>query len=498
VRRCFLLLVDGLRPDVAEARLTAGHLPHLADMVLQGGRTHAITGFPSTTSVAYLPFLTGCAPGRCDIPSIRWLDRARYGGRWWRDRGEVRSYCGYQAPLLDRDLSTSVRTIFELVPESIGIFTPVARGLTRERDPSRLERQLWGSVAHFAQWHQPSDDAVSRHLLRAAGQRWRFVFAQFPAVDGYTHQTDPDSAQVHRALTKVDATVGKLRERLRERRELEESLILLVSDHGSSPVHTHLDLAEWFRAQGIPTLSHPVIWGRRPRAAVMVAGNGSAMVYARPGEPRPERWPVERLRQPETFGGRSDLVAALLRETAVALVAAESEAGGIWVGSSEGAARIWTEGDLVTYEPGSGDPLMLGRTWTASSREWLNATWDGPFPDAPYNLIDQFRSRRSGDLLVIAREGYDFRARFEVPEHRAGHGSLIRAHMQTPVWSSRPIPATPLRTVDLFPTMLGWMGVRAPEGIDGEAVWAPQFDGTIGRPLDRVSESQHDVLPATI
>jgi Type I phosphodiesterase / nucleotide pyrophosphatase len=493
VRRCFLLLVDGLRPDVAQARLAAGHLPHLADMLLQGGRTHAITGFPSTTSVAYLPFLTGCSPGRCDIPSIRWLDRARYGGRWWQDRGEVRSYCGYQAPLLDRDLSTSVRTIFELVPESVGIFTPVARGLTPERDPSRLERQLWGSVAHYAQWHQPSDDAVSRHLLRAAGQSWRFVFAQFPAVDGYTHQTDPDSAQVHSALAKVDATVGKLRERLRGQRELEESLILLVSDHGASPVHTHLDLAEWFRAQGIPTLSHPVIWERRPRAAVMVAGNGSAMVYARPGEPRTERWPVERLRQPETFGGRSDLVSELLREPAVALVAAESEAGGIWVASSEGAARLWSDGDVVTYQPGSGDPLMLGDTRTASSREWLEATWDGPFPDAAYNLIDQFRSRRTGDLLVIAREGYDFRARFEVPEHKAGHGSLIRAHMQTPVWSSQPIPPAPLRTVDLFPAMLGWLGVRSPEGIDGEAVWTPQFDGLIGG-----SELHQDVLPAMI
>jgi type I phosphodiesterase/nucleotide pyrophosphatase len=482
VRRCFLLLVDGLRPDVAEARLAAGHLPHLADMVLQGGRTHAITGFPSTTTVAYLPFLTGCSPGRCDIPSIRWLDRARYRGRWWQDRGEVRSYCGYQAPLLDRDLSTSVRTIFELVPDSIGIFTPVARGLTPERDPSRRERQLWGSVAHFAQWHQPSDNAVSRHLIRAADQSWRFVFAQFPAVDGYTHQTDPDSPQVHSALAKVDATVGRLRERLRERRELEDSLILLVSDHGASPVHTHLDLAEWFRAQGIPTLSHPVIWERRPRAAVMVAGNGSAMVYARPGEPRSARWPVERLRLPETFGGGSDPVGALLREKAVALVAAESEAGGIWIASAEGAARLWTEGDVVTYQPGSGDPLMLGHAWTAASREWLDATWDGPFPDAPFHLLDQFRSRRSGDLLVIAREGYDLRARFEVPEHRAGHGSLIRAHMQTPVWSSRPIPPAPLRTVDLFPAMLAWLGVRAPGEIDGEAVWIPQFDGFTGAP----------------
>src|SRR5215212_11384752 len=166
--RCLLLLVDGLRPDVAEARLEAGDLPSLAAMVEHGGRTRAVTVFPSTTSVAYLPFLTGCAPGRCNIPSIRWLDRTRYGGGWWRDRAAVRSYCGYQAPMLDSDINPAVQTIFELVPESVGIFTPVARGLDRSRDPSCLERKIWGSVAHVAKWHQPSDDSVSRHLLRAA------------------------------------------------------------------------------------------------------------------------------------------------------------------------------------------------------------------------------------------------------------------------------------------------------------------------------------------
>ena len=117
---------------------------------------------------------------------------------------------------------------------------------------------------------------------------------------------------------------------------------------------------------------------------------------------------------------------------------------------------------------------MVGGPRSGTHREWLEATWDGPFPDAAFHLMDQFRSRRSGDLLVVAREGYDFRARFEIPEHRAGHGSLIRAHMQTPVWSSQPIPATPLRTVDLFPAMLGWLGIDVPEGIDGEAVWLPR------------------------
>jgi hypothetical protein len=473
MRRCFLLLVDGLRPDVAQARMAAGDLPQLKAMLKDGGQSVAITGFPSTTSVAYLPFLTGCAPGHCDVPSIRWLDRTSYRGRWWRDRTAVRSYCGYQAPMLDGDITPQVRTIFELVPESIGIFTPVARGLTAGRDPSRLERQIWGSVAHVAKWHQPSDDSVSRHLLRAAQGSWKFVFAQFPAVDGYTHQSGPDSAPVHRALRRVDATVGRLRQWLCQRGELAESLILLVSDHGASRVHTHLDLADWFRSQGIPTLSHPVVWERNPRAAVMVAGNGSAMVYARPGEPRPDRWPIERLRRPDTFGGQRDPVTALLREPAVGLLAAETARGGIWVASPDGEAVLRGRGNTLDYQPLSGDPLGMGGRWAGESREYLEATWNGPYPDAAFHFLDQFRTHRSGDLLVIAREGYDFRARFELPEHRAGHGSLIRSHMQTPVWASHPIPGMPLRTVDLFPTMLTWLGVPIPEGIDGESIWDP-------------------------
>jgi len=470
--RCFLLLVDGLRPDVGEARLAAGDLPHLADMLARGGHTRAITVFPSTTSVAYLPFLTGCTPGHCNIPSIRWLDRRRYGGQWWRERGAVRSYCGYQAPQLDADIAPGVRTLFELVPESIGIFTPVAKGLTPDRDPSRRERQLWGALAHYAQWHQPSDDAVARHLLRAVEGPARFVFAQFPAVDGYTHQSHPEAESVLRSLRQVDRVVGRLVARLRARGELERSLVLVVSDHGSAIVHTHLDLPEWFRAQGVPTLSHPVLWEREPRAAVMVAGNASAMVYARPGVPRPHRWPIEQLRRPEAFGVGRDLVAALLREPSVGLLAAESD-GGVWVGSTEGSALLRRTRHGIAYRPLEGDPLAVGGPRSGTLREWLQATWDDEYPDAAYHLLDQFRGDRAGDLLVVAREGYDFRRRFEIPEHKSGHGSLVRSHMQTPVWSSAPLPAEPIRTVDLFPAMLSWLGEPVPEGLDGEAIWLP-------------------------
>lgn len=491
--RCLLLLVDGLRPDLGEAMLAAGELPHLSAMLERGGRGRAITVFPSTTSVAYLPFLTGCTPGRCNIPSIRWLDRRTYQGRWWRDREAIRSYCGYQAARLDGDIAPDVPTIFELVPESVGIFTPIARGLSPARDPSRLERQLWGSVAHFALWHQPSDDAVSRHLLRAVDRGWRFVFAQFPAVDGYTHQTTPDAEPVRSALRKVDATVGAVRERLARRGELESTLILVVSDHGATVVRSHLDLANWFRARGISTLSHPVIWERNPRAAVMVAGNGSAMVYARPNEPRERRWPVERLRRPETFVSDTDVIAQLLREPSVALVAAESADGGIWVGSPHGSARLSQSSAGVTYQPIDGDPLGVGGARTATMRAWLEATWDAQFPDAVFHLMDQFRASRTGDLVVVAREGYDFRERFEIPEHKAGHGSLIRAHMQTPIWASEVLPGVALRTVDLFPAMLDWLDVETPQALDGEPVWLPRSRLRKARGPASIPVAQHRI-----
>ena len=75
--------------------------------------------------------------------------------------------------------------------------------------------------------------------------------------------------------------------------------------------------------------------------------------------------------------------------------------------------------------------------------------------------------------MVSAREGYDFRDRYEIPEHKSGHGSLIRAHMQTPLWSNHPLPRVPMRTADVFPALLDWLDVPVPSGIDGRPVWQP-------------------------
>lgn len=475
MKRCILLLIDGLHPDVGERALREGQLPNVARLVRGGGVTRAITAFPSTTSVSYLPFLTGCLPGRCDVPSIRWMDRTGYHGRWWADRRAIRSYCGYQAAMLDDDIRPEVRTLFELIPESAAFFLMVAKGLTAERDPARAARRFWGAVSHYSLWHQPGDDVVTRHLLDWIDRdtSWRFLFAQFPAVDGYTHQTSPDSAPVLRALSRVDRTIGSVTRALDRDGIAEDTLVLVVSDHGASRVRHHLDLAEWFRRRGVRTLAHPELWRRAPSAAVMVAGNGSAMVYARPATARPSRWPMERLRGSDAFGSREDLIAALVAEPAVAFVAAEDAPGTIRIADHEGEALVHVQGRTIHYQPHTADPLRIGGSTRLDPRAWLELTFDHPFPDAPVQLVDQFRSGRTGDLLVVARKGFDLRARWEIPEHKSGHGSMIRDHMQTPLWSSHPIGSARMRTADVFASILSWLDHPLPAGIDGEPVWRP-------------------------
>jgi hypothetical protein len=42
--------------------------------------------------------------------------------------------------------------------------------------------------------------------------------------------------------------------------------------------------------------------------------------------------------------------------------------------------------------------------------------------------------------------------------------------MQVPTWSNRNLGTAPLRTVDLFATILDWTGVSIPAGLDSELV----------------------------
>jgi hypothetical protein len=462
-RRVVVLLLDGARHDVFQHLVRAGDLPNIARHILEpGGVIPATTVFPSTTGVAYLPFLTGCYPGTCDVPGIRWLDPGRYRGRWWRDRRHVRSYCGPQGGLLNADLRPGIPTLFDLIPDAVGICTPFSRGLAVGRERAALARKLWGGLAHYTVGYGVLDRAVGRALRQVAATRPSFVFAVFPGVDGMTHFHDPWHPDVLDMYRQFDAIVGTY---AAAGGFAGEHLTLLVSDHGLSPVERHTDVSLELEAMGIPTLRHPLTWRRDPRVAVMVSGNASAQVYLLPGIPRSRHFTVAELDAGAVAGLPADLAERLARLPGIAMVVG-TDVHGVTVISRGGRATLEETAEGIRYRPMSADALSLGGEACLSDRAWHVATLDAPYPDAPAQLLQLFRSGRAGDLVVIAEPGADCRLDYEVPEHRSGHGSLIADHMRCLVAANVRL-AGPVRTTDLFPLVLDFLGHNVPTSIDG-------------------------------
>ncbi len=458
-RRVVLVLMDGARHDVLRDLLDRGELPNLARWVIEpGGITVATTVFPSTTGVAYIPFLFGRYPGPANVPGARWLDRAGAAGGLRAQWRAARSYCGVQASWINRDISCGP-SIFEMVPESVAICTPIIRGLMRGAHRLALRRAILGIGAHFLGTHAALDRAVADSWVAAADDPWRFLFVVFPGPDGLSHVHGPNHALVHAAYRHIDATLGRFLARARRRGD--PPVLFVTTDHGASAVEHHCDLALTLERWGVPTLRHPWhVWRRKAQAAVMVSGNGCAHLYFRPraGGAVPRAGAAV----------PSDLIAQLLSLPAVRLGAWRDGAGEVMVASGWRRARLSADGDGIRYEPLLGDPLELGtEPLVQEDRELLARSRRTPFPDAPRQLLQLLASPRAGDLVLAADLGSDFRDAWEIPAHRAGHGSLIADHIEVPLAASIPLPAAPIRTADVMPAMLEALGLPIPEGLDG-------------------------------
>jgi predicted Fe-Mo cluster-binding NifX family protein len=246
-----------------------------------------------------------------------------------------------------------------------------------------------------------------------------------------------------------------------------------VSDHGLSGVDRHTDISLALEQIGIPTLRHPVVWRRKPKAAVMVSGNGSVQVYLAPGTRRSERYSLTTIEQGRVPEIPQTIVRYLASLPGIAMVVAQ-DGPVVWLVSRTGRAKLEAlEDDRIRYTPVSSDVLELGDAGTYADREWLQRTLDSAYPDAPTQLLQLFRSPRTGDLTVISKPGTDLRLDWEIPEHRSGHGSLFAEHMRCLVAADVRL-SRPIRTVDLFPLILDYLGVAVPTGIDGVRPGSPE------------------------
>jgi hypothetical protein len=429
-----------------------------------GSYAKAVSAFPSTTGPAYAPILTGCYPGTVDMPGIRWFDKAESSRTRLSLRGK-RSYMGVEAPFFNSDLNKDKLTLFEIFKDSVNIFNHLTRGVKPANNLTRFSKVLYYLFVHITSAWQIVDHATHKYLFKAIGLRPEFIFALFPAVDCLSHFSHPFSKTVLDAYLKIDKFIGKTVQHLKGEGIFDQTLLILTSDHGLTSTHTHVDLIDFLDKRGYRALHYPRITRRRTKAAVMVSGNSMAHIYLR----NHRDW-GERIYSAELEKNHAGLLSDLVHLPEVDVIATADQDGGVRVHHNGGKARIIYRNGQIEYFVEGEDPFgyrVLPQR--LSDYASLECTYDSDYPDALMQLVQIFRSRRTGDIILNAKKGFDLRARFEWPKHKASHGSLHREHMLVPLFINAKIKSRKIRTADIFPSILEFMGRQNINEIDGES-----------------------------
>ncbi len=473
-RSVFIFHADGMDAQRMDELLAAGRLPRIRErFVEQGVRVrHAVSSLPSSTYPNCSSIITGRFPGHHDVVGNFWFDRETLISR------DYMTYPTYRTVNDHLRVPTLYDLLSDQLTASVSHHTYRGAGIS-----------IPGNKVFFWAWalgdYTAADSGVERGLMRLAeavnrAKRWPVVImTYYPGVDEIGHRHGTDSGQYAAALENIDRIIGRVTQTFEEAGLGASTTYVLMADHGMVPGREDedADILCWLRRhRGMKMRLRPMDETRDYRRRLarmadfdsvgMVDAGRVAMIHLRGRcgwEVRPRLDEVlEWLdKKPRVFE---------LAAVQAALVRAGRDR--VRVLSREGSATIERSevGGTVRYRiaESEGDPLGYARDAEVAefvragwhgSREWLAATARTRCPDFVPQAVELFDSPRTGDVVLMAAEGWLFYRRGE----HAGHGSCLARDMRIPLLFAGPeLPKGAEidhgRLVDVMPTILGLLG----------------------------------------
>jgi hypothetical protein len=475
-RGLILCVIDALSPRALERAIAEQAVPTLAALLAQADlATECCAPFPSVTPVCAATITTGKGQQQHGVPAMCWFDRAQ--GRYVEYGSSLRAAqrVGIAQQLTDliynlngSHLSREWPTIFELLDDA-GLRTaattylvfrgryshpPRRQGLSRlaaplVRRPVEGPRELFYADL-FASRTVPCTallgmpGARDRHASCAAAQLVEedlcdFLLLSLPDNDWYSHRHGPTGqvtslAAADRHLARVAEAAGGLPNLL------ERYAVVVMGDHSQSPVQAGIDLPAAFGQLGVRT-------PRREGGTVAVCpSQRSAQLYA--------------LREGEATAA---LAKRGLATPGVELACYAPAPGEVAVRRrGTGELRFAPGGDLRDLRGGrwsvDGDLRALALSVEAGRVE------SNRYPDCLHRLWEAVSCSRSGEVLLSAAPGFEFRDLGGAAHLGGGsHGGLDREDSLTPLLAvgleRRPRQRRLWRLADVFSIVLRHFGI---------------------------------------
>ncbi len=437
-RKLVLVLIDGLTPTMLEGSLGTATAPTLTALAQHGTLGRATTTFPSLTPVCLSSLATGAHPDVHEIPHLVWWHRGErrlveYGSSFGAARaaGLGRTLRDTLVGMNAEHLGRSAVTVFEALADA-GLATAAVNFTAyRGRTPHRATVPFLGTVRgperfyFYNLFQSERTGAPLSFRKRAAGTidayaaavgRWLvtrdgfdFLLFYLSDYDYASHAAGPDAASA--VLARCDEAVGGLvRAAGGVDAFVERYAVVVMSDHGQSSVRQVARLGDRFR---------------HAEETLVAASNRAGHVYRLGPSAPTARELAERL------DGDPSVEVALFRE--------------------EGAVVARREGEEARIEETRAGRVLEGDASILDQ------------PDAVARAVAAVRCPNAGEVLVSARDGWEFHD-LGGGHHLGGgsHGSLTAADSLVPVLTVGLGAAAPRSVVDVAPLVLGHFGVAAP------------------------------------
>ncbi len=465
--KCVMLLFDGARFDVWSDLLSAGRLPNISRYILTNGSfLKGYSTLPTTTGPAHIPFLYGMFAGKAGVPGIRWFDKSR-AHRPFLTRAVMRSYVGTSCFAMGDDVGREYAPLYSYFQQPANVFGHLdAHKGTRLRS-NRLQKIAYYVRAHRTDEWEMVDQAAARATSRGLQQGADFIFSLFPGIDELTHLHYPTHERVMHQYARLDRMVGDMAHGL-SAEQMSQTLFFIVSDHGLTRTHTHVPLVHISEEAGYTPIFFPRIRRRHYDLAILESGNALASIYfMQPVNDRPafigELLSIDRNRR---------FLDGLVGHEGIDYIAYRVDDSVLGVRGRDGELVLdYSGAGSVNASLIGANPLQFDiRCGLAALRDSIDLTRGTAYPDSVVQLQQLFASCRTGDIVVFPKEGYDLRARYEWPEHKSSHGSLLKAHMEVPICTNLQLKSTTCRTVDVFPTIVRSLGLSLFNDVDGQPI----------------------------
>ena len=290
-----LISVDGLRPaDILQADRIGLKVPVLKAMMAHGLYADGVTGvLPTLTYPSHTSLITGASPARHGIANNQTFDPTninQIGWYWYAE--DIKTPTLWSAAR-----AAGLKTVNVHWPVSVG--APIDANLpqiwrTGHGDDRKLMRalatpglleRLEAKLGPYAQGIDEDADADENRARFAealiAERKPALTTIYLASVDHDEHRYGPGSAQALATIARNDAIIGRLAAAARAAEP--DVTVVVVSDHGFSPVATDVNLFGPFIQAGLITLDGKgkvTGWEAMP----WLMGGSVGVVLARPDD----------------------------------------------------------------------------------------------------------------------------------------------------------------------------------------------------------------------